>query len=215
MSSSPTAHKIVLPFYVLFHLKLPPSSYHWAGQKKKSFLMREQHFYHFFYDYYFLFSLFYFQWMCCSLLYFGKKKNMPPFFVCATKYQSILWFHYKLKMIRKFRRWKILACNRGLFHGGDDAAISFVSSRHNFLTRANNVFCIGSVARSYILFFSLILYLFVGILLFVCAFFSLSFLGFCCIFASCHRNHRWRYAFVYIWLWLLFLLPLIIMLYPK
>lgn len=91
--------------------------------------------------------------MCCSLLYFGKKKNMPPFFVCATKYQSILWFHYKLKMIRKFRRWKILACNRGLFHGGDDAAISFVSSRHNFLTRANNVFCIGSVARSYILFF--------------------------------------------------------------
>lgn len=144
------------------------------------------------------------------------KKNMPPFFICATKYQSILWFHYKLKMIRKFRRWKILACNRGLFHGGDDAAISFVSSRHNFLTRANNVFCIGSVARSYILFFfSLILYLFVGILLFVCAFFSLSFLGFCCIFASCHRNHRWRYAFVYIWLWLLFLLPLIIMLYPK
>lgn len=214
MSSSPTAHKIVLPFYVLFHLKLPPSSYHWAGQKKKSFLMREQHFYHFFMIIIFYFLYFIFN-ECVVLYYTLEKKNMPPFFVCATKYQSILWFHYKLKMIRKFRRWKILACNRGLFHGGDDAAISFVSSRHNFLTRANNVFCIGSVARSYILFFSLILYLFVGILLFVCAFFSLSFLGFCCIFASCHRNHRWRYAFVYIWLWLLFLLPLIIMLYPK
>lgn len=75
--------------------------------------------------------LFYIQWMCPSLLW---KKNLfcMPNEIPVYSLIPLIMDHYALKMIRKFPRLNILACNPALFGEGDDVAISFVSSRHNF-----------------------------------------------------------------------------------